>query len=296
MPSKLELSVILTTFQRPRHLERSLASLALQRGMSGRFEVVVADDGSKDRTHDIVHKFAKVVDFPLKLVTHAHRGFRVALCRNDGVRASSAPYILFSHSDCLFPTHHLEKHLLARRPNVVRVGHCLRLGQVATERVDMAAIESGAYRNWVSREERQRLMQKWFKEQYYRLVCHPAKPKLVGWNVGIWRRDVELVNGFDEMFVGWGCEDDDVGDRLRQAGVRITSAVRNTNAYHMWHPTDPTRAGKWNEGPNVERLMRLDRPIRCPIGLETLPGSEIDEMDAGVEHARRELRQTRHAA
>ncbi len=142
MPSTLELAVILTTYQRPKHLERSLASLALQRGMAGRFEVVVADDGSKDRTHEIVHRYSRQVDFPLKLVTHPHNGFRVAQCRNDGVRASTAPYLLFSDSDCLFPPDHLEKHLAARRPRIIRAGNSFRLDQEATARVDAAAIES----------------------------------------------------------------------------------------------------------------------------------------------------------
>ena len=86
MPTELELSVILTTYERPQHLERSLASLAQQQNMAGRFEVVVVDDGSKDRTHDVVRQFARTVDFPVKLTTHEHQGFRVALCRNDGVR------------------------------------------------------------------------------------------------------------------------------------------------------------------------------------------------------------------
>ena len=135
MPSttiKLELSVILTTYQRPDHLERSLASLALQRAVAGRFEVIVADDGSEDRTHTVVRNFMRTADFPLKFITHPHRGFRVSLCRNDGVRASIGQYLLFSDSDCLFPPNHLERHLAARRPGVVRAGNCLRLDHDAT--------------------------------------------------------------------------------------------------------------------------------------------------------------------
>jgi GT2 family glycosyltransferase len=267
MPSKLQLSVILTTFQRPQHLERSLASLALQRGVEGRFEVIVADDGSEDNTDQVVRKYMRLVDFPLKLITHPHRGFRVALCRNDGVRASTAPYLLFSDSDCLFPPNHLQKHLFARRTNVVRAGNCLRLDRESTDRIDSAAIATGAYRHWVTREERQRLFQKWLKEQYYQLVRHSGKPKLTGCNIGISRRDLEGVNGFDETFVGWGCEDDDLAFRLRKAGKRIASALGYTHAYHMWHPTDPTHPEKWNDGANVARLSQTERPIRCAAGL-----------------------------
>src|SRR3972149_10815821 len=103
MQPELELSVILTTYQRPAHLRRSLASLALQRGVAGRFEVVVSDDGSQDDTPAIVEAFARTADFPVKFTTHPHAGFRLSLCRNDGVRASRATYLLFSDGDCIFP-------------------------------------------------------------------------------------------------------------------------------------------------------------------------------------------------
>jgi GT2 family glycosyltransferase len=270
MASKLELSVVLTTYQRPDHLARSLASLAFQHGMAGRFEVIVADDGSKDRTHSVVRKFAQTATFPVKLTTHPHCGFRVALCRNDGVRASSSPYLLFTDGDCIFPPDHLQKHLLARRPKVARAGSCLRLDQESTEKLDVAAIAAETYRRVVSRNERLRLFNMRVKDHCYEMMNHRAKPKLTGWNIGISRDDLEAVNGFDESFVGWGCEDDDLAFRLRKNGVRIASALGYTSAYHMWHPVDSTRPEKWMDGLNVGRLQHSDRPIRCRQGLVSI--------------------------
>ena len=95
---------------------------------------------------------------------------------------------------------------------------------------------------------------------------HRFKPKLTGWNIGIFRRDFEAVNGFDESFVGWGCEDDDLAIRLRKAGRRIVSALPYTHGYHMWHPTAPSYPSKWGDGCNVRRLYD-DPPIRCAAGL-----------------------------
>lgn len=273
MPSRLELAVILTTYHRPQHLERSLASLALQRGVTGKFEVIVADDGSQDRTQAVFEQFAPIANFPIKFITHPHRGFRVSYCRNEGVRASTAPYLLFSDGDCLFPADHLLKHLHARRRRVVRAGNCYRLNEKVTNRVDMAAIAAGEYLSWVSASERLRLFQKWVKEQYYQIIRHPTKPKLTGCNIGISREDLETVNGFDEAFVGWGCEDDDLAFRVRKAGMRIITALGYTHTYHMWHPTDPTQPGRWTDGPNVARLQHIDRPIRCEAGLVQQPSS-----------------------
>src|SRR3990172_291381 len=206
MPTELELSVILTTYERPLHLERSLASLALQQNMAGRFEVVVVDDGSKDRTHELVRRFARTVDFPVKLTTHEHQGFRVSLCRNDGVRASIGSYLLISDSDCLFPPHHLERHLRARKPGVVRAGNCFRLDRKSTERLTVADVVTGSYRREVSYVERWWLWRPWISDVRYQLRRHPIKPKLMGFNIAISREDLAAVNGFDEEYVGWGCE------------------------------------------------------------------------------------------
>jgi glycosyltransferase involved in cell wall biosynthesis len=278
MASLPELSVILTTYQRPQHLERSLASLAAQRGVDGLFEVVVADDGSEDRTHDVVSQFARTVDFPLKLTSHPHQGYRVALCRNDGVRASRGRYLLFSDGDCVLPPEHLATHLRMRRPGVVMAGNCYRLSQHVNEQIDMASIAAGTLEtleSCVPPSERRRLFRLWLKNKYYELIGHPTKPKLNSSDFGIWRTDYETVNGFDEGFVGWGCEDDDLGKRLRRAGVRISSILRQTRVFHMWHPLDPTQPSVWREGANVCRLLAPNRPIRCKQGLDQLDDSAI---------------------
>src|SRR3954467_8871745 len=267
MPSQLEISVILTTYQRPDHLERSLLSLAQQRNVAGKFEVIVADDGSADETSWLVNSFAKIANFPLKWSSHPHDGFRVARCRNDGVRASSAPYLLFTDSDCIFPADHLQKHRAASRPGIVRAGDCYRIDETATNLIDSAAIKKGKFLDFISRDERKRLFRKRIKDPYYLLVRHPKKPKLTGYNIGISRADFEAVNGFDESFVGWGCEDDDIAFRLRRAGRRIVSVLRYTHGFHLWHPSTPSRPQKWTEGQNVGRLDDLDRPIKCVAGL-----------------------------
>jgi len=297
MPLPLELSVILTTYHRPAHLQRSLHSLALQRGVSGKIEIIVADDGSEDQSESIVREFAHTAPFPVKWITHPHEGFRVSLCRNDGVRASSAPYLLFTDSDCLFPEDHLANHLRARRPGIIRAGDCYRLDQAATDRVDADAITNGEYRQWVPRDERRRIFQKRIKDQYYRLIRHSTKPKLTGYNIGVSREDLETVNGFDENFVGWGCEDDDLAYRLRMSGKRVASVLNYTHGYHMWHPTEPSRPAKWTDGPNVVRLEHLDRPLKCKIGLVNLASrtSNLSAVEAVTTH-RSAIRRSRHAA
>lgn len=277
MPAKLEIAVILSTFQRPAHLERSLLSLANQRGVDGKFEVVVTDDGSTDRTQKVVERFAKTANFPVHWISHRHRGFRIALCRNEGVRASRAPYFLFSDGDCLFPSDHIQKHLLARRPGIVRAGDCYRFDEKTTEQIDAKAINTGEFARWIPWSERRRVLSLLVKGRYYHWRGHEKKPKLTGLNIGISREDFEAVNGFDESFVGWGCEDDDLAFRLRRAGRQIIPVLSFTQCFHMWHPVDPSRPSKWFEGANVHKLDDLARPIQCAAGLVNLNSENIGQ-------------------
>ena len=112
--NRVEVSLLMSTYQRPTHLRRALESIAAQRGVGGRFEVVVTDDGSTDETPEIVAEFARRADFRVAFTTHPHTTFRLARSRNEGVAASRAPYILFLDGDCIWPTDHVQVHLERR--------------------------------------------------------------------------------------------------------------------------------------------------------------------------------------
>jgi len=266
---KPEIALIISSYQQARHLQWVLASVAGQVGLEpGALEVVVTDDGSTDETSRMVEAFAHSVDFPVRFITHPHQGFGLARSRNDGVRASSAPYLLFLDGDCLIPPDHLACHLKHRKPGAVMAGYCCRLDRTTTERIDEQAIFRGDYLQWVPPSELRLLAKMDRKARFYNWIRHPRKPKMFGGNIGIWRADFERVNGFDENFQAWGGEDDDLRLRLRRAGVRIHSILRWTRTYHLWHPPHQTTPQKIRHGANVGYLGRAARLTRCANGLE----------------------------
>ena len=262
-----DLSIVGTTYQRPEHLRRVLASIAAQRGHNAQLEVIVADDGSTDHTPEVVREFAKSARFPVAFTTAPHDGFRAAANRNRGVAASSAPYLLLLDGDCLIPPDHVAIHLAARRLGTAWTGYCIHLNQVASESLDVAAVHAGHFTSLAPWRDRYKLWKMAQKARFYSWLNHPQKPKLLSGNVGIARADFERVNGFDEAFVGWGCEDDDLGQRLRAAGVRVASILHRTNTYHLWHPRSPSVPTTWRDGTNVEYLHRRGKLVRCANGL-----------------------------
>ncbi len=267
MASNVDISVIVTTYQRSEHLRRSLLSLSVQRGVQGSIELVVTDDGSTDNTADVVERFAHSAPFPVQFVAQEHDGFRAARVRNNGVRASSGRYLVFVDADCVVPPYHLRQHERARRPGWAWSGDSYRLDEATSRCVDDEAITSGTFERLIPANQRRRLRRRWWRDRFYMAIHHPFTPRMIGCNVGLWRDDLERVNGFDEAYVGWGCEDDDLGLRLRRAGVRIGSILGYTTSCHLWHPTDPSQPTTWSEGQNADLLLTRDRPTRCEVGL-----------------------------
>ena len=262
-----QVALVVTTYRKPQHLRWTLTSIELQEGVENQFEVVIADDGSKDETAALVEDFANRVDFPVKFVTHPHRRYQVARCRNEGVSASSAPYLLLLDGDCVLPPDHVRTHLALRRPGVTMVGDCCRLSRETSAEISEQTIRSGEYLALADRSSLRQVARKARKARFYGWIRHPSKPRLIGNNVGVWRQDYERVNGFDENFQGWGCEDDDFGMRLRRSGVKIQSILHHTHTYHVWHPVDPTVPKQWKEGGNVKYFQRPVRLTRCLNGL-----------------------------
>jgi glycosyltransferase involved in cell wall biosynthesis len=262
-----ELAVLVSSFERPQHLARVLASIECQQAVDGRFEVVVTDDGSTDATREVVREFASRVDFPVAFTTHQHAGYQLARCRNEGVIASRAPYLLFLDGDCLIPATHLHEHLKRRQVGVVWGGYCCLLDRDASQRLTIEDIYAGRFCQLATRSERRKLLRLARRAWLYNLINHPTKPKLFGGNVAMFRSDYERVNGYDENFRGWGCEDDDLRLRLRLSGVRIRSILRWTCTYHLWHPPGETTPRLWREGANVAYLRRRNRQACCDNGL-----------------------------
>ncbi|MFM8891557.1 MAG: glycosyltransferase [Planctomycetia bacterium] len=262
-----DLAIIVNTYQKPRHLALVLASIAAQSGADGRFEVVVTDDGSTDDTAAVVRSFAARADFPVRITSQPHDGFRLARTRNAGARLTASDYLLFLDGDCILPRDHVATFLARRRPGTAHLAYCARLTEAACADLDpdtLAAVDLDAL---VPDSERRALARRHRKAWWHQFWRHPSKPRLAGGNCGVWRRDFERVNGCDERFVGWGQEDDDLGLRLRATGVRLESILDRTWSLHVWHPVDGSATPRWRDGVNVPYFLRRGRLTRCRRGL-----------------------------
>lgn len=96
-------SVIICTFNRAKLLPRAIESLLNQSETD--WEAIVVDDGSTDKSLDIVQAYV-AEDRRVRLLRHgSNRGLSTA--RNSGLRESSGQYITFLDSDDEYTADHL---------------------------------------------------------------------------------------------------------------------------------------------------------------------------------------------
>src|SRR3954449_7041666 len=97
--SGVEVSVVVATRNRAVMLEGLLHSLDRQSLDSSRFEVIVIDDGSTDRTPELLHAMTKRAGYSLRVLQGTGNG--PAAARNRGWPEASAPLVAFTDDDCV---------------------------------------------------------------------------------------------------------------------------------------------------------------------------------------------------
>ena len=233
-------ALIVTTFNRPDAMECVLESIEGLQKMPD--EVVIADDGSGEETRDLIEHWKKRL--PLQHVWHEDQGFRAAAIRNRAVAATKSDYLIFLDGDCLvdptFVDHHLQ---LSERSSFVP-GSRILMSQELTHEVlsGQANVLSWGISRWlwarVIRHANRMtpfvkipdgVWRKWRKKEWRGVrTC----------NLGLWRKDFDAVNGFDEEFHGWGHEDADLAIRLIRNGVFRKDGNFGYPVVHLWHSSN----------------------------------------------------------
>lgn len=237
-------SVIVSTYERPAHLERCLEGLRHQSRRD--FEVIVADDGSGDATRALVARLAAGFPVPLSHVWQEDRGFRKCAALNQASRAARSDYLIYTDGDCVPHRRFVECHIRHRARGRMLAGRATKLSEERSRRIDLASIAAGRHARiglrdvWDALRGRTRHLSYSLPlpgEVGFRAVQRLKRNRtLRGSNCSLWREDLERVNGWNEDFESWGLEDVELGYRLRLAGVESQVVVNRAICVHLWHP------------------------------------------------------------
>lgn len=90
------LSVIIPVYNAEKYLAECIESCLLQHFDKQQYEIICVDDGSSDRSRQVVHKYQKAAQ-PIRLIEQNHGG--VSCARNAGIEAAKGDYIWFVDAD-----------------------------------------------------------------------------------------------------------------------------------------------------------------------------------------------------
>src|SRR5262245_14122045 len=132
--SRPAVTVVLPTYNRAEFLPGAFEALARQTFTD--WDLVIVDDGSIDRTREIVDAYL-VSHGAARCVRQENRGAYAA--RNTGVEHARGAYVAFYDSDDLWLPHHLERcvHALQAHPEIDWVfGACRQIDRATGRELD----------------------------------------------------------------------------------------------------------------------------------------------------------------
>jgi glycosyltransferase involved in cell wall biosynthesis len=252
-------SIIVSCFNQNRSVSEIIDRL--ETGSHTIQEVIVADDGSNppldiSRTNSCSKRIHKYV-----FLTHENQGFRKCKILNQAIQESTSEYNVFLDGDCLPHKHFVKDHIaMAEKGYFVQGRRCfvreknvkpLLDGKKSLVRLLITGKITGLLKS--------------IRLPIPVIKRNSSMYGLLGCNLGIWRKDLLSINGFDEDYEGWGREDSDLGARLYNLGLQRKMVYGRSVVYHLNHPEN----SRGNLEINDLRLKKTieSKRIRCKNGI-----------------------------
>lgn len=235
-------SIIISTYNNPAWLEKTLWSFSCQTRQD--FEVLIADDGSKCATRDLIELMRKKMPFAIEHVWQEDIGFRKCRILNQAIMKASGEYLVFTDGDCIVRTDFVETHLKHREPGAYLSGDYVRLPISTSEKINHEDILSGRCfdlnyliaNGYPQKKISQRLKARGIKASFLDTFSF-VRTNWYGNNASCWKNDLVAINGFDER-MAYGGSDWEFGDRLNRSGIKSKRVRYRAIALHLDHSRD----------------------------------------------------------
>ena len=269
----LKISVIISVYNKLEQLKNIL--LALNNQIELPFEVVIADDGSSEILEEKIGDIISELKYTLKHVYQEDKGFRLSSSRNNGLNYSSGDYILFIDQDILFDEYFIKDIKENIKKDEVLKINALFLDEERTKKINEKITKNNNFdykyvESELKKEDYKHIeeLNKKDKRRNFWFNFHLKKrgAKIVGLGIGCFKEDILKINGFDEKYEGWGCEDDDLGNRFYALGLKVGVFNFNNLIVHMWHKSSSNKSGNDEYYRARKKVILSKKEYTCEYG------------------------------
>lgn len=240
-------TVLITTYNDDLRLEITIRNFLIQMTPDP-FEIIVVNDGGGHETKAMLEKVWKdqpnsvgafgAVGLQYYYLDPPSPDFRLAAARNLGLTHVRTPQTIICDCDTAPGPVMVDRHMRNFDMHNVLIGVRKHVSQQAVQAVKEPSTcgPDWLFKNAYQDDDRVNgkvpaLMQKYLSVSDY------SRPWEVTWgcNFSFPTFRATTIGGFDEEFVGWGGEDEDLARRMFRNGARF-KAIPESYVYHLDHP------------------------------------------------------------
>lgn len=226
-------SLIIATYNWPKALKKSIESVFTQTVLPN--EIIIADDGSKEETRELIDLFSTHSSIPIKHIWHPDNGFRLSEIRNKAIATAQFDYIIQIDGDIIMEKHFIQDHLEMAQPDAFVCGSRVKLDALPSEKIvnqqGLSLSKREMSLGYVLNSFRFPPLGHLMADRYKR-----NKPTVLrGCNMSFWRKDLITVNGYNNDIMGWGSEDAELAVRLINKGLKKRFLKFMGIAFHIYH-------------------------------------------------------------
>lgn len=271
MQTLLNASVIISTYNQPKWLELVLHSYNVQTVRD--FEIIIADDGSDDRTKSVIEAFMSKTELKVLHVWQKDEGFQKTKVLNKAITASTTAYLIFTDGDCIARNDFVQTHLRLQQQKCALSGGYFKLTKDVSKLITTDVIDSQKCfdRDWLLDKGQpksfkfNKLTKSKVKAKMLNALT-PTKATFDGMNVSCYKKDIKAVNGFDER-MQYGGEDREVGERMMNNGITFIQVRYSTICLHLYHERPYKNEANTLLNKQLRKVTKKNKLTWTPFGM-----------------------------
>ena len=269
----MKTSVIISTYNSIQWLEKVLWGFSVQTNID--FEIIIADDGSKEETKEKIEELRNLITIPLIHVWQEDDGFQKTKILNKAILASNTDYLIFTDGDCIPRKDFVKVHLEFREKGYFLSGGYFKLPMGISNRITKEDIvnQNCFELKWLITNGFKLNMKtiKFTTSAFWSRVLNrftPTSPTWNGHNASGWKKDLLAVNGFNEE-MKYGGEDRELGERLKNRGLSSKQIRYSAFCLHLDHARGYVSDEVWKKNDEIRAYTKANKLIKTSAGIRS---------------------------
>jgi glycosyltransferase involved in cell wall biosynthesis len=268
----MKLSIIISTYNSEEWLSKVLFGYSLQ--TENDFEIIVADDGSTNKTKQVIDSFQHKFKNPIVHVWQEDDGFQKTKILNKAILKSKCDYLLFSDGDCIPRKDFVLQHVKYKQTGYFLSGGYFKLPFLISNEITLDDIKSQKCfsLSWLKSKgmkwslKANKLTNHTVFSKFMNFIT-PTKRSWNGHNSSGFKKDILAVNGFNEL-MQYGGEDRDLGERLHNYGILSKQIRYSAICLHLEHERNYASEQVWKANNEIRKFNKRNKVTYIQNGID----------------------------